>query len=71
MHFCNTLLHICNERCGDKPKSVQNKIFFEIIYNNGETILVEKGETVLVPASLKEFKLSAKGTAKALEVYIR
>ncbi len=44
---------------------------FEIIYNNGETILVEKGETVLVPASLKEFKLSAKGTAKALEVYIR
>ena len=44
---------------------------FDIIYNNSEKVSVNKGETVLVPALLKNFKLSAHGTAKALEVYIR
>jgi len=34
-------------------------------------VTVNKGETVLIPAVLKEFKLSANGKAKALEVYIR
>lgn len=43
---------------------------FDIIHN-GEKTTVNKGETVLVPALLKEFKLSAHGKAKALEVYIR
>ena len=31
LHFCNILLHICNTRRCDKPKIVQNDIFFEII----------------------------------------
>lgn len=44
---------------------------FDIIYNGNEKVTVNKGETVLIPAVLKEFKLSANGKAKALEVYIR
>jgi mannose-6-phosphate isomerase len=43
---------------------------FDIIHNDEKTT-VNKGETVLVPALLKEFKLSAHGKARALEVYIR
>lgn len=44
---------------------------FDILYNGNEKVTVNKGETVLVPALLKEFKLRANGKAKALEVYIR
>jgi mannose-6-phosphate isomerase len=44
---------------------------FDIEYHTGEKVRVNKGETVLVPAMLKEFTLIPQPSAKALEVYIR
>jgi mannose-6-phosphate isomerase len=44
---------------------------FDIEYRSGEKTRVNKGETVLVPAMLKEFTLTPQPSAKALEVYIR
>lgn len=44
---------------------------FEIIFD-GETVLVEKGETVLIPASLETFQLKPLSKeVKTLEVYIK
>ena len=42
---------------------------FEIDYNGEETIKVTLGETVLIPADLKELKLKSDQSAEILEVY--
>lgn len=43
---------------------------FEIVYRNTETEPVSKGETVLLPAELKDVKLVPDKETKVLEVYI-
>jgi mannose-6-phosphate isomerase len=43
---------------------------FSILCYNGETETVEKGETVLLPAEIKNVKLIPDKMAKILEIYI-
>ncbi len=44
---------------------------FDIEYNDNELVTVNKGETVLIPAELKELVLKPDKTAKILQVYIQ
>ncbi len=43
---------------------------FNIVYNNHETINVKKGETILLPAVLKNVKLVPQCESKILEVFL-
>jgi len=43
---------------------------FEIKYNKGDTEKINYGETVLLPAVLKNISLTPKGKCKLLEIYI-
>ena len=43
---------------------------FEIQYNETETVQIEKGETVLIPAVLEHFVLNPIEQSKLLEIYI-
>ncbi len=42
----------------------------EILYHDGQSVSINKGETVLVPADLAEFSIKATGHCKLLEVHI-
>lgn len=42
-----------------------------LAYNEGRHLEIKQGETLLVPATLKEFELKTKDTAVLLEVYIK
>ena len=44
---------------------------FDIFYNNQESVNVKKGETILLPAVLKNIKLVPKCECKILEVFIQ
>jgi len=43
----------------------------EIIYTESEMETIKAGESVLIPAALKDIKLRPQGEAKVLEVYVR
>jgi mannose-6-phosphate isomerase len=43
---------------------------FTLRYRNGETEKAEKGETLLLPAEIKNVSIAPEGSAKFLEVYI-
>jgi mannose-6-phosphate isomerase len=44
---------------------------FDIFYAEGESISAQKGETILIPAALKNIKLKPQQASKLLEVHIR
>ena len=44
---------------------------FSVEFGDGENCIVTKGETVLIPAELKEIVLKPNGKAKLLEVFIK
>lgn len=48
---------------------VEGQVSFE--YNKNQFVKLNKGETVLIPAILKEFKIISKNKSKLLEVYIK
>ncbi|AOW19924.1 type I phosphomannose isomerase catalytic subunit [Urechidicola croceus] len=43
----------------------------ELQYDVSETLNLKEGETVLIPATLKKFKISSQNQAELLEVYIK
>jgi mannose-6-phosphate isomerase len=43
---------------------------FKISYQNNKVEKVEKGETIMIPAILKNLVLIPEGSAKIIEVYI-
>jgi mannose-6-phosphate isomerase len=57
LDFDSFIIYICNEGC------------FEVKSNDGIT-LVNKGETILIPAEMKSFELIPKEYSEVLEVYI-
>jgi hypothetical protein len=42
-----------------------------ILYNNGQSLIISKGETVLIPADLKEILLKPIKQTTILEIYIK
>jgi len=48
---------------------VEGKVIFT--YNSGETVALNIGETILIPASLKVFTIFSENQSELLEVYIK